>query len=354
MPPPHRSQPLSKTTLPPTLKSLPPAVLFSDSPTPTKLVPNIRSLSWSPTGAHIATSTTAHIRIWNPDRPVVRASTELRNAHAGTPATVDKLAFCPVRDALLASTGADAAVRLWDLRAPAAPRPAAAAPLADPGLALAWHPAGTALVATTTDPRGKDDRVHALDVRRLHAADGSQSPLWTLSTSARCPPPARRLHGLAFSNSGRELFLTTADGPVRIVSFPQGEALHALAAHADASYAVAASPAGTCVAVGAADSLVTLWDTARWRCAHALAAQPGPVRDLAFSFDGAFLTAAAGIDARDAAPGLPVYHVDAAEVVHTLPTDHPVTLTAWHPFRYWLAYAGDSGGLRVLGAGSAI
>lgn len=74
----------------------------------------IRTLSWNPAGQLIATgSADRTIRIWNPERPNARYSTELKGHSAG----VEKVAFNPVRDAELASCSTDGTVRFWDVRA---------------------------------------------------------------------------------------------------------------------------------------------------------------------------------------------------------------------------------------------
>jgi THO complex subunit 3 len=43
----------------------------------------------------------------------VKSSTELRS---GGTAMVEKVAFCPTQEAVLASTGGDGVCRLWDVR----------------------------------------------------------------------------------------------------------------------------------------------------------------------------------------------------------------------------------------------
>lgn len=52
------------------------------------------------------------LRIWNPERPSAKYSTELRGHSAG----IEKVLFNPVRDAELASCSTDGTVRFWDVR----------------------------------------------------------------------------------------------------------------------------------------------------------------------------------------------------------------------------------------------
>lgn len=74
---------------------------------------SIRTLAWNPTGQLIATgSADRTLRIWNPERPSPKYSTELRGHSAG----IEKVLFNPVRDAELASCSTDGTVRFWDVR----------------------------------------------------------------------------------------------------------------------------------------------------------------------------------------------------------------------------------------------
>lgn len=52
------------------------------------------------------------LRIWNPDRPDTRYSTELRGHSSG----IEKVAFNPARESELASCSSDGTVRFWDVR----------------------------------------------------------------------------------------------------------------------------------------------------------------------------------------------------------------------------------------------
>lgn len=365
------SRPLKKDTFPNVFKSLKP-VLFSESTSsrPSLLVPNIRALSWSPTGSLIATCTSAHIRVWNPERPNVKSSTEIRNGHngsfaggpGGSGSAVEKVAFCPIMDNVLASTGYDGGVRLWDVRVPGGAAGGGKGvqlvdckvgePAKDPGLFLTWHPQGTALLVGT-----KEDVVMSIDIRRMMEMDGTNSK-WGLDATQCSPFDGQKAschyYGMCFSNSGREVFAATGDGPVQILDYPSMSLLHTLSGHTQASYTVQESPRGDWVAVGGGDSLITLWDTSDWHCMHALTSHASAVRDISFSFDGTYLATGSGGDARDGGPGLEVYHVDTGDVAHTIDTSNAVTVAAWHPYKYWIAYAGDPGGLKIVGSGSSV
>jgi THO complex subunit 3 len=293
----------------------------------------------------------------------VKASTELKdgtrnNAHTST---VEKIVFSPRMDSLLASTGLDGTVKLWDIRLPGgATGLASGGPMGkagttpragehkvgDQGLFLTWHPSGTELLVGR-----RDDVVTSLDIRKIDTP--SMEPhanKYDISPSDRTPVKDKGSYNMmAFSNSGREVFATTAEGPVKVLDYPTMKPLYTLSAHASSTYAVQHSPLGNYVAVGASDSLISLWDTSSWLCARVLGNHTSAVRDVSFSFDGAYLVAGGGAD-RDGDKGLQIHHVDTGECVHTVETVNPVTWVSWHPLRYAVAYGGDPGGLKVVGA----
>ncbi|KAK3053402.1 hypothetical protein LTR09_005571 [Extremus antarcticus] len=357
------TRPLKKDALPSAIKPLKP-VLLSESPRPSLLAPNIRALSWSPTGSLIATCTSAHIRIWSSERLNVKNSTEIRSGHngsfsggpGGSGSAVEQVAFSPTTEHVLGSTGQDGGVRLWDVRVPGGAAGGgkgtqlADCKVGDPALFLTWHPNGQEMLVGT-----KDDNVHAVDVRRMMDFDSSSNN-WAME-STNCTPSANkassaRYYAMCFSNSGREVFATTGDGPVKLLDYPSMSTLHSLPGHSYATYAVQHSPRGDWLAVGGGDSIISLWDTNDWHCAHTLTSHASAVRDISFSFDGAYLVAGSGTDARDGTSGIDIYHADTGDVAHTIDTSNPVTVAAWHPYKYWLAYAGDPGGLKLIGPGS--
>ncbi|KAF2171441.1 hypothetical protein M409DRAFT_63715 [Zasmidium cellare ATCC 36951] len=370
MAPPPRPRPLRKDTTAGAFKNKP--ILFSETFKASTLVPNIKSVTWSPTGSMVAHSTGINIRAWNPDRPDVKNSTELREnvgkngAHGSV---IERLQFNPRNEGLLASTAADGLVKLWDVRLPGggtgivagggtAANKGGVTPKAgehkigDKGLFLTWHPNGTELLAGR-----HDDVVMALDIRRSNVAifdtaSASNTTRYDMDTADRTPIKGKgNFNQMTFSNSGREVFATTSEGPVKILDYPSMNVLHTLYAHSSSTYSVQMSPTGNFLAVGGSDSLITLWDTTSWLATHVLTNHTCTVKDLSFSFDGNYLVAGSGTDGqRDGDKGLHIYHVDTGEMVHTVETANAPRDVAWHPLRYAVAYSGDPGGLKLAGA----
>lgn len=128
--------------------------------------------------------------------------------------------------------------------------------------------------------------------------------------------------------------------------------LHTLNAHTSRALSCAQSPNGSYFAVGGGDALITLWDTYDWVCKRTISNPTSAIHSLSFSFDGTFICGGYGPE-KDATPGLEIVHVETGETVYKFEKTRP-SVVAWHPLRYWLAYTGDPGGLKVVGIGSSL
>ena len=71
----------------------------------------------------------------------------------------------------------------------------------------------------------------------------------------------------------------------------------------------------------------------------------GAVRSVSFSWDGAYVCGGG-----DEGSGIEIAHTETGEYVWKVETGTPTPCVAWHPSRYWLAYSGDSMGLKIVGA----
>lgn len=340
---------------------------------------------------------TTNIRVWNPERPDVKASTEMKDTHsvgastgktstayAHDGKTVERVVFCPRMEALLGSTAQDGVVKLWDVRLPGGSTGLVGGPVGgggkggvtaksgewklggnnEQGMFLTWHPDGKQLLSGS-----RSDGIAVLDVRRMDSSmldipssgTGNAANLKyqidsTDHSSMKPQDPnggkAKWYFGpMTFTNAGTELIATTTEGPVYIFSYPDMQHIHTISAHNSSTYSVAHSPTGTTLAIGASDSMVTLWDTATLQANHVLMNYTAAVRDIGFSFDGQFLVAGYGQDGqKDGDKGLHIYHADTGECVHTVETSNPVRDVSWHPLKYAVAYSGDPGGVKVVGS----
>lgn len=128
--------------------------LHRQAPPTSTSAAGVRSLAWSPTGSLLAVADARALRVWNPDKPQLRFSTELKPAAAApsrpqppTPQHLlgtERVAWNPAREAELASVGADGVVRFWDVRSRGAC--VGEVRVGGEGLSLAWRPGGEELV----------------------------------------------------------------------------------------------------------------------------------------------------------------------------------------------------------------
>jgi WD40 repeat protein len=73
----------------------------------------VRTVGWNITGTRLASgSTDKTIRVWNPEKPEVRYSIQLK----GHSQTIDQLCWDPTNPDHLASASPDKTVRFWDYR----------------------------------------------------------------------------------------------------------------------------------------------------------------------------------------------------------------------------------------------
>ena len=158
---------------------------------------------------------------------------------------------------------------------------------------------------------------------------------------------------IAFCNSGNKIFLTTGEGRVKILSYPDFRpvfhnryepfAPFVLNGHTSSCLSVDMQPTGRHIATGGSDSIIALWDTTDWICQRTLIEMTGPVRSISFSFDGSYI-----VGGSDEGAGLEIAHTETGDYVHTVKTAGPSPVVAWHPSRYQLAYT-DLGSLKILG-----
>ncbi|KAJ5570164.1 uncharacterized protein N7459_009594 [Penicillium hispanicum] len=327
----------------------------------------LRTLAWNPTGQLIATgSADRTLRIWNPERPAVRHSTELRGHSAG----IEKVLFNPVRDAELASCSTDGTVRFWDVRSKTC---VSRLDVGGEAFTLSWSSDGSTLIAGR-----KDDTLIPISVQSPStpsilpntASTGFSSNAHATTYTALTPRPQTvQTNATTFSHHipspsspDLHLFATTGEGSVKILSYPSFDILHTLNAHTSACMAISLAPTGRYLAIGGSDALISLWDTTDWICRRTLSSENGGgIRGVSWSFDGRFICGACD-EPGCGGNGLEIFHAETGESVYTVPTagaNVGIPAVAWHPSRYWLAYSttsdgpgsGGAGGLKIVGAG---
>lgn len=113
--------------------------------------------------------------------------------------------------------------------------------------------------------------------------------------------------------------------------------------HTSACISIAHHPQGHYLATGGSDSLISIWSTSSWICHRTIGSVIGPVRSIAFSFDGSYI-----VGGSDEGSTMEITHTETGECVHPVKMNGPSSAAEWHPSKYVLAYA-DYKGLQILG-----
>lgn len=182
--------------------------------------------------------------------------------------------------------------------------------------------------------------------------DDTLIPIITYPTPTPQPahPPTLQTNQTTFTyvTPPTHLLLTRGDGSVTITAYPSLQTLHTLHAHTSSCLSLALSPTSRYLAVGGSDALISLYDTTDWVCRRTLTHLTGAVKSVGFSFDGSFV-----VGGSDEGSVLEVAHTESGEYVGKVDigaSGGGCGVVAWHPGRYWIAWAGEGGGLKILGA----
>ncbi|KAL8672556.1 MAG: hypothetical protein Q9168_002992 [Polycauliona sp. 1 TL-2023] len=319
----------------------------------------IRTIAWNPTGHLIATgSADRTLRIWNPEKPQVKSSTELRG-HTGA---IERVAWNPVKEAELASVSSDGTCRFWDVRSKTC---IATVPLGGEGLTIAWASDGSlALVGRKDDilvpvylspdslPTAGLPLPQPLQTNQILFNPVGPPNTLLLTTGDGCvkicswpPPKQATVNSTAPTHSSRAVSHSRSSTPALPSSSSSLPLLHTLHAHTSACISLALSPTSRYLAIGGSDALISLYDSHDWICRRTLSSLSGSVKSVSFSWDGSYV-----VGGSDEGTGFDIAHVETGDIVARVETTAPAPCLSWHPNgKYWIAYSGDSGGLKIVG-----
>ncbi|XP_073976162.1 THO complex 3 homolog tex isoform X2 [Rhodnius prolixus] len=254
----------------------------------------------------------------------------------GHTGSVDQLCWHSSNADLLATASGDKSVRVWDVKSQ---KCVANVNTRGENINITWSPNGSTIAVGN-----KEDLISFIDTRMYKIRVEKQFSFevneikWNLSTSL--------------------FFLTSGQGSIHVLSFPDLKLLHVAKAHPGTCICIEMDPKGRYFATGSADALVSLWDVKHIACVRVFSRLDWPVRTISFSHDGALIASASEdlfIDISETETG---FHVCDVTV------EAPTFTVSWHPSQYLLAYAcddkdsydrkRDTGALKLFGFPSEI
>ncbi|CAH2069784.1 unnamed protein product [Thlaspi arvense] len=273
----------------------------------------VHSVAWNSNGTKLASgSVDQTARIWNiePHGHSKVKDLELK----GHTDSVDQLCWDPKHSDLVATASGDKSVRLWDARSGKCTQQAE---LSGENINITYRPDGTHVAVGN-----RDDELTILDVRKFNKHVHKQKFNYEVNE-------------IAWNMSGDLFFLTTGQGNVEVLSYPDLSELDTLTAHTAGCYCIAIDPKGRYFAVGSADSLVSLWDISEMLCLRTFTKLESPVRTISFNHSGEYIASASEDFFIDIA------NVETGRTVHQIPCRAAMNSVEWNPKYNLLAYAGD-------------
>ncbi|KAJ3033078.1 hypothetical protein HDV00_006810 [Rhizophlyctis rosea] len=248
---------------------------------------------------------------WN-----IKDSLELKG-HTGD---ISQLAWDPVHADLLATACTDKSIRIWDVRT----AKSTTIPTSGENINVTWSPDGKFIAVgnkedtvSFIDPRGGADAKQKTYVKQSLRYDGVE------------------INEITWNHGGDLFFMTTGQGKIKILDFPDLKPAYEFVAHTANCYCIEFDPKGRYFATGGADAIVCLWDMDDFVCVRTYGQLEWPVRTISFSSDGELIASGSEDNFID------VSAVETGELIHTLQCDAAMNSVAWHPHKQLLAYAGD-------------
>ncbi|XP_074642173.1 THO complex subunit 3-like [Tubulanus polymorphus] len=235
------------------------------------------------------------------------------NTFRGHSDSVDQLCWHPSNPDHLATASGDKSVRMWDCRSS---KSVATVNTKGENINICWSPNGHTIAVGN-----KEDLVTFIDVRSHKVKVEEQFKF--------------EVNEISWNNEGDLFFLTSGNGSIHILNYPDLKLQYVLNAHPANCICIEFDPKGKYFATGSADALVSLWDMNELVCVRTLSRLDWPVRTLSFSHDGKLLASASEDLCIDIA------ETETGEKVTEVPCESPTFTVAWHPKRYLLAFACD-------------
>lgn len=272
---------------------------------------SVRTVAWNTTGQYFATgSVDRTVAIWEIDNMNnIRLHKELR-AHTGS---IDQLCWDPKTPNRIATASSDKTVRVWNAQSGELLHL-----ISTPGenINICWSPDGKYLAVGN-----KTMTISFIDVEKSQIVNEHTHSV--------------AINEITWNHSGAFFLLSTSQGNVTMLDFPNLNHVFTLPSHTASCYCLDIDPYGRFLATGGADGKVSVWCLKTLACLVTYNQLSSPVRALSFSFDGQFLACASENDFID------ICDSQTGNTIHQVECTKPVNSIAWHPSRHLLGFSAD-------------
>ncbi|XP_074605613.1 THO complex 3 homolog tex [Brevipalpus obovatus] len=270
----------------------------------------VHSVDWSCDGNRLASgSVDRTISIFQLDKDRLTKESTLR----GHSDSVDQLSWHPAESELLATASLDKSVRLWDARTA---KNVATIQTKGENINICWSPDGQTIAVGN-----KDDLITFIDSRQLKIRVEQSFKF--------------EVNEISWNNDNDLFFLTSGQGCIHVLSYPDLQPLKVLNAHPANCICIEFDSTGNSFAVGSADAMVSIWDAKHLSCVRTISRLEWPARAISFSHDGKLL--ASGSEDLH----IDISYVETGEKVFGVQVESPTFTVSFHPNRYLLAFACD-------------
>ncbi|KAJ8026055.1 THO complex subunit 3 [Holothuria leucospilota] len=235
------------------------------------------------------------------------------HTYKGHSDSVDQLCWHPSDPYLFVTASGDKTVRIWDWRNS---KKVTTVNTRGENINICWSPNGQTIAVGN-----KEDLVSFIDFK-----------MGKVQTEH---PFKHEVNEISWNNDNDLFFLTSGQGSIHVLSYPDLKTLDVLNAHPANCICLKFDPTGKYFATGSADALVSLWDVEELVCVRTFSRLEWPVRTISFSYDGKLLASASEDLMID------ITYVETGEKVAEVKCETPTFTVAWHPKKYLLAFACD-------------
>eukprot|EP00002_Diphylleia_rotans_P032515 TRINITY_DN6838_c0_g1_i1.p1 TRINITY_DN6838_c0_g1~~TRINITY_DN6838_c0_g1_i1.p1 ORF type:complete len:308 (+),score=64.53 TRINITY_DN6838_c0_g1_i1:65-988(+) len=272
----------------------------------------VNTVAWNHDGSILASGSMDHsIRLWTMGKALHdEKAIELK----GHTKPITRVCWDPLHRDILASASTDGTVRVWDTRSKKEVHMVKAD---GENINMTWRRSGTDICVANSG-----NGVSIIETNKFQILHTTKFK--------------HEVNEMAWSADDNFLLFTTGIGQLELYTTPKLQPVTSIYAHTSNIYCIEVSPSAKYFALGSADSLVSLWDSAEYLCLRTFDRQNKQVRSISFANDERFIAAASD------EKGLELYHVESGSHAYTHDMNCEVTTVAWNPQSYVLAIASES------------